>query len=177
MDAVHPTQSTKLCYGCIQKGRINSSKRRVAVRALILFGALSLDDIGATVTETYESINSESIVRFFWKLKKARYPLEQKIYLILDGTAYHRTGSVKDAAKVLNNDLHYLPPYSPNLNPIERIWKVMNEHVRNNVYFSSKKTFISAINEFFDVTLPEVAGSLAYRITDNFQLLKPASSS
>ncbi len=30
---------------------------------------------------------------------------------------------------------------------------------------------------FFDVTLPEVAGSLASRITDNFQILKPASSS
>ncbi|NQY38343.1 MAG: transposase [Alteromonadaceae bacterium] len=26
---------------------------------------------------------------------------------------------------------HYLPPYSPNLNPIERLWKVMNEHARN----------------------------------------------
>ncbi|MGR2887868.1 IS630 family transposase, partial [Vibrio vulnificus] len=32
-------------------------------------------------------------------------------------------------------------------------------------------------NEFFNVTLPKVAGSLASRITDNFQILKPASSS
>jgi hypothetical protein len=78
---------------------------------------------------------------------------------------------------VLNVDLHYLPPYSPNLNPIERLWKVMNEHVRNNVYFSSKIKFISAVKEFFDATLPEIASSLASRITDNFQLLKPASSS
>ncbi|WP_332403017.1 transposase, partial [Vibrio metschnikovii] len=72
---------------------------------------------------------------------------------------------------------HYLPPYSPNLNPIERLWKVMNEHVRNNVYFPSKAAFTSAIKTFFDVTLPEVADSLASRITDNFQILKPASSS
>lgn len=138
---------------------------------------MSLEDIGATVTETYDSINSESIVRFFWKLKKEHYPLEQKIHLVLDGAAYHRTELVKDAAKVLNIDLHYLPPYSPNLNPIERLWKVMNEHARNNIYFSYKREFISAIKESFDVTVTEVAGSLVSRITDNFQLLKPASSS
>ncbi len=51
----------------------------------------------------------------------------------------------------------------------------MNEHARNNSYFSSKAEFTTAINEFFNVTLPEVAGSLVSRITDNFQILKPAS--
>lgn len=177
MDAVHPTQSTKLSYGWIRKGQDKLIETTGSRTRLNLIGALSLEDIGATVTETYDTINSESIVRFFWKLKKEHYPLEQKIHLVLDGAAYHRTELVKDAAKVLNIDLHYLPPYSPNLNPIERLWKVMNEHARNNVYFSSKKAFMTAIKEFFDVTLPEVAGSLTSRITDNFQLLQPASSS
>lgn len=177
MDAVHPTQSTKLSYGWIRKGQDKLIETTGSRTRLNLIGALSLENIGATVTETYETINSESIVRFFWKLKKEHYPLEQKVHLILDGAAYHRTKLVKDAAKVLNIELHYLPPYSPNLNPIERLWKVMNEHARNNVYFSSKREFISAIKEFFDVTLPKVAGSLVSRITDNFQLLKSASSS
>ncbi|EGR2491074.1 IS630 family transposase, partial [Vibrio cholerae] len=174
MDAVHPTQSTKLSYGWIRKGQDKLIETTGSRTRLNLIGALSLENIGATVTETYETINSESIVRFFWKLKKEHYPLEQKVHLILDGAAYHRTELVKDTAKVLNIELHYLPPYSPNLNPIERLWKVMNEHARNNVYFSSKREFISAIKEFFDVTLPKVAGSLVSRITDNFQLLKPA---
>lgn len=177
MDAVHPTQSTKLSYGWIRKGQDKLIETTGSRTRLNLIGALSLEDIGATVTETYDAINSESIVRFFWKLKKEHYPLEQKVHLILDGAAYHRAELVKNAAKVLNIELHYLPPYSPNLNPIERLWKVMNEHARNNAYFSSKKTFISTIKEFFDVTLPEVAGSLVSRITDNFQLIKPASSS
>jgi transposase len=117
--------------------------------------------------------NSESIVRFFWKLKKEHYPLEQKVHLVLDGAAYYQSELVKNAAKVLNIELHYLPPYSPNLNPIERLWKVMNEHARNNIYFSSK-TELAAIVGFFNVT-PKVAGSLVSRITDNFQVLKPAS--
>ncbi|MGF1756408.1 transposase, partial [Photobacterium sagamiensis] len=73
--------------------------------------------------------------------------------------------------------LHYLPPYSPNLNPIERLWKVMNEKSRNNVYFKSKRDFKEAIDQFFTVTLPEIAGSLTSRLNDNFQVLKSASSS
>jgi transposase len=48
--------------------------------------------------------------------------------------------------------LHYLPPYSPNLNPIEIVWKVMNEHVRNNLFFSLAKEFREAIKQFFDHT-------------------------
>ncbi|KOO02916.1 transposase [Vibrio nereis] len=96
---------------------------------------------------------------------------------MLDGAAYHRTELVITAAKVLNIEFHYLPLYSPNLNPIERLRKVMNEHVQNNVYFSSKIKFISAIKAFFDSTLPEITDSLMPRTTGSFQLLKPASSS
>ena len=177
MDAVHPTQSTKLSCGWIRKGQdklIETTGSRTRVN---LIGALSLKNISATITDTYETIDSESIVRFFWKLKKEHYPLEQTVHFVLDGAAYHRSEMVRNAAKVLNIELHYLPPYSPNLNPIERLWKIMNEHVRNNVYFPSKTAFISAIKRFFDVTLPEVAGSLVSRITDNFHVLIPASSS
>ncbi len=53
----------------------------------------------------------------------------------------------------------------------------MHEHARNNVYFPTKASFKDAINRFFDVTLPKVAGSLTTRINDNFQVLKSATSS
>ncbi|CDG93423.1 transposase (fragment) [Xenorhabdus bovienii str. feltiae Florida] len=73
--------------------------------------------------------------------------------------------------------MHYLPPYSPNLNPIERLWKYANEQVRNNIYFSEAKTFRETLHHFFHVTLPEKAKELTTRLTDNFQTLIPASSS
>ncbi|HHC7130298.1 TPA: hypothetical protein ACN37W_004115 [Vibrio parahaemolyticus] len=40
------------------------------------------------MTENYDTINSESTVRSFWKMKKEHYPLEQKISVILDDAAY-----------------------------------------------------------------------------------------
>lgn len=177
MDAVQPTQSTKLSYGWIRRGQNKVIDTTGSRSRLNIIGALPLQNIGGTVTETYDTINSESVVRPFWKLKKEHYPLEQKVHLVLDGTAYHQSEMVRNAARVLNMKLHYLPPYSPYLNPIERLWKVMNKYVRNNIYFSSKAEFTTAINEFFNVTLSKVAGSLVSRIIDNLQILKPESSS
>ena len=68
--------------------------------------------------------------------------------------------------------LHYLPPYSPNLNAIERLWKVMNERVRNNRFFKDAKEFRKAIMDFFAKTWPQIAWSMVDRINDNFQRLK-----
>jgi putative transposase len=46
-----------------------------------------------------------------------------RICLILDNFATHKAKSVKDKAEELNIELIYLPPYSPDLNPIEYLWK------------------------------------------------------
>ena len=70
-----------------------------------------------------------------------------------------------------------ISPYSPNLNPIERLWKVMNEQVRNNVSFTSAKHFREAIAHFFETTISNIAQSLRGRINDNFQIINPVSSS
>ena len=58
---------------------------------------------------------------------------------------------------------------------IERLWKVMNEHVRNNKCFFTAKEFREQIDHFFKSKLPEIGDSLVSRINDNFQILNPAS--
>lgn len=69
--------------------------------------------------------------------------------------------------------MHILPPYSPNLNPIERAWKVMNEHVRNNKVFDSFTEFKAKIRTFFSATWNTILPDLTDRINDNFQKLEP----
>jgi len=69
--------------------------------------------------------------------------------------------------------MHTLPPYSPNLNPIERVWKVVNERVRNNVVFKTCAEFKDKIHEFFNSTWDTISSELTGRINDNFQKLKP----
>ena len=65
----------------------------------------------------------ETIVECFKSLRE-RNP-NGVILLIIDNFSSHRSDLVKEAAKELNIELCYLPPYSPKLQPIEKIWKDM----------------------------------------------------
>ena len=174
MDAVHPTQATKVSCGWIRKGIDKPIETTGSRTRLNLIGAIEIGHLDKAVIQNYDTVNSETISAFFTELK-AKYPEKRHLHLILDGAGYHRSQSVKDKALELYITLHYLPPYSANLNPIERLWKVMNEHARNNRYFATAKAFRRQIRDFFDETLPAIAGSLNTRIIDNFQVLKPAS--
>ena len=112
IDAVHPTQATKITHGWIRKGQEKHLETTGSHSRLNVIGALNLSDVGATVVSDYDSINSKNIVRFLCQLRDS-YPLDHKLHIILDGTGYHRSDLVRDAAFVLNIELHYLPPYSP----------------------------------------------------------------
>ncbi len=173
MDAVHPTQATKITSGWIRKGIdkvINTTGSRTRLN---IVGAIELDNLSSAVFDQYKTVNGDSIIKFFKKVRSS-YASMKIIHMVLDGAGYHRKKEVVDAATELGIKLHYLPPYSPNLNPIERLWKVMNEHARNNEYFADAKAFRRKINHFLDVTLPEIGASLIGRINDNFERLKPA---
>lgn len=174
MDAVHPTQATKITAGWIKKGDDKAVKTTGSRSRINIVGAIELGHLENAVIKEYEkTVNSEAIVDFLNNVRKS-YLKSGTIKLVLDGAGYHRSDIVKDEAKKQNIELIYLPPYSPNLNPIERLWKVMNKHARNGKYFSSTKEFRRRIRDFFTVTLPEIADSLDSWINDNFQVLKPA---
>ncbi len=132
IDGVHLMQGTKLAYGWMPAGKKAHVVETTGSRTrLNIMGALNLNDISRTVIREYDKINSQNIARFFIAVRE-RYPIKQKVHIILDGAGYHRREQVKTWAYLLNIELNYLPPYSPNLNPIERLWKVMNEQVRYN---------------------------------------------
>lgn len=81
-------------------------------------------------------MNSETTQQFLVQLRDNEGS-NKTIRLVLGGAAYHRANTVKNKAEALNIKFHYLPPYSPNLLPIERLWKVMNEYASSNRYFAT----------------------------------------
>jgi transposase len=103
-------------------------------------------------------------------------PTAPKIHLILDQGPYNKSSETKEAAENYGIKLHFLSPYSPNLNPLERLWKVMNEQVRNNVFFKSFSEFRAAILGFFEKKWPQISMSMVDRINDSFSPIKSASS-
>lgn len=173
-DGVHPTMATKISHGWIRRGVEKTIPTTGSRTRVNLFGALNLETMGL-ITAAYETIDTTSMCCFF-KTLRGSYPKAPKIHLILDQGPYNISHLTQESARNHGIVLHYLPTYSPNLNPIERCWKVMNEHVRNNEFFKSAADFRAAISNFFAVIWPDIAHSLVDRINDNFQTLNMTSS-
>ena len=93
-------------------------------------------------------LNSDSVCEGLEKLRK-KYP-DEFIYVILDNAAYQRCRKVKRKAEELNINLVFLPPYSPNLNLIERLWKFLRQTILSNKYYQTFEDFFSAVGNFID---------------------------
>ena len=173
-DAVHPTMATKVTYGWIRKGQDKLIATTASRKRMNLLGSINLETMEVTLRE-HETIDSEAMKKHF-AILHAKYPKVPRIHLFLDRGSYNISKETLKAAKKYNIILHHLPPYSPNLNPIERVWKVMNEFARNNRVFKTVKEFSHAILGFFETTWPKIAASMTDRINDNFQTLSKVSS-
>jgi len=67
--------------------------------------------------------------------------------VIMDNAAFHRSQKTKELIESACCKLIFLPPYSPDLNPIEKFWANMKRWIRNNLAQTGK--LHDAINLFF----------------------------
>jgi transposase len=174
MDAVHPTMETKISRGWIAKGAekllpTTASRTRVNIAGTIELSTMKI------IANQYETINAKSIITLFSNVKVA-YPNASQFHIILDQSGYHRSAALSSFAEENGIKLHFLPPYSPNLNPIERVWKLMNECTRNNRFFKSAKEFRERFDDFFENKIPTMTDVLRCRINDNFHIVDTAKS-
>ena len=175
MDAVHPTMATKLSHVWVRKGTEKQIKTVASRTRMNITGAVNIKSL-KLVSKSYDRIDGESIVSFLKELEEA-YPGARYIHVILDQGPYHRSQKVTEYLPTSRIKLHFLPAYSPNLNPIERLWRIMNQRVRNNRYFATAQEFRDRITEFLEVSWSQMAYEMRSCITDNFQVLKTANSS
>ena len=86
------------------------------------------------------------------------YP-EKTVHLIMDNARYQKCSAVQTLANELGIILQYIPPYSPKLNLIERVWKFVKGELRSKYYddFSDfKKKIDSIIERTTKENLPKV---------------------
>ncbi|KAG6558592.1 transposase [Candidatus Rhabdochlamydia sp. W815] len=100
-------------------------------------------------TLSSDSINAQSTLDLFKKWEE-KYPFAQRIVVICDNAAYYRSKIVANYLKTSRVEIKFLPPYSPDLNLIERLWRFMNKKVRNNRYYEKFLDFKTAIYAFFE---------------------------
>lgn len=113
------------------------------------FGMVNLNN-GQLITNDSGEFNQESFIEFINIALTAIK--DQKIYIILDNARWHRSKRVfefiKNNNKVNKNKrivFLFLPPYSPELNPIERVWKLTRRLLTHNRYFKTINHMITEL--------------------------------
>ena len=167
-DSTHPQHQTRLSYGWIAKGVRKAEKMTACQKRVNLIGAINLDGHHIEYQKV-DWVNGENLKKFLNQLMLSN-PNAKKIHLFLDNAGYNKSKEIQDFVKNTKINLHYLPPYSPNLNPIERLWKIMHEYVTYNRYYSRLADFTEGILNFFQ-NLQQVMPTIRTRINDNFQKL------
>jgi transposase len=167
-DSTHPQHNPVLSYGWIKTGEEVEIKTNSGRRHLNITGAV---EIGSkeVITRNTDRVNENSICELMRAIK-AKNSQEKNITLILDNAAFNKSHKVKGLAKELGIKLFYLPPYSPNLNPIERLWKFAKKKVQYNQYYEKFIDFKLAFTLFFR-GIRQYHDELTTLITDNFKVL------
>lgn len=115
--------------------------------SVTLFGAVQAGT-GKIVTSTTSSSKKEQFITFL-RLLLQEY-VGKFIILVADNAPIHRSQLVRDFLEEHKDSLMvvHLPPYSPNLNPIERLWKWLKEQVIANQFHPTQASIKEAIENF-----------------------------
>jgi transposase len=120
-DSTHPHHNPVISYGWIKKGEdfavlSNSGRHRLNIN-----GAVDIENLDV-IMRTCDWVNADSMCDLLRAIR-SKNATGEPVTLIMDNAAYNRSLKVRELAEELGINLFYLPPYSPNLNPIERLWK------------------------------------------------------
>jgi transposase len=138
-----------------------------------VLGALDAISHQLVTVTNHTYINAHSVCQLMQKLRHLNPGLP--IVLILDNARYQKCQLVWHTAHDLNIELLYLPPYSPNLNLIERLWKFVKKKCLYSIYYADFNTFSTAISACLDHTHDTYKVELDSLLTLNFQTFEDVS--
>ena len=118
-------------------------------KSVACFGAVSLST-GRFVWQVCPVFNAETFVSFLRRLLRHRRR-GKRIVVVLDNAKHHHANMLKPLLRKYRQDLTllFLPPYSPQLAPIERVWKLTRRLALHNRDFATLAEVLSAVEACF----------------------------
>jgi transposase len=115
------------------------------------FGAVRLRDGRFEFHRETGRFNAESFWGFLQHLREATIESNRRVVLISDNAQYHRARLHAGWRQQQHAQfaLDFLPPYSPELNPIERVWKLTRRLCLHNRYFGFLESVAEAVESQF----------------------------
>lgn len=172
LDPMHQIHNNANGYGWqfIGAGGTKQVKSNTGRRRLNIIGALDPLSFEPLIILTEANCNKELMIAYLKHIRENN--LNSKlIYVVLDNATYNRSYAVQDTANSLGIELIYLPPYCPNLNLIERLWKFFKKKVIKNTYYETFEKFYHYVNRFF-ANILDYTNELKSLLTLNFGIIK-----
>ena len=122
-----------------------------ARRSAGYFGAVRLRDGRFWSCRETGKFNAETFWEFMKQLQQVSRMGGRRVAVIADNARYHhaRLHKAWREENAPGFELDYLPPYSPGLNPIERVWKLTRRRCLHNRYFATLEEVIAAAEAEF----------------------------
>jgi transposase len=128
LDEAHIHQDADLGYGWAEHGRrLWVASHSPGLSARVSFYGLYLYNEGQVRLWPYPRANGEHTIDVLRRLR-AEVP-ERTLIVLWDGAPYHRAQAVREVARTLDIELMPLPGYSPDLMPVEALWRWLREDV------------------------------------------------
>lgn len=174
VDAVHPTHQSRPGGMWVPKGERIALPTASGRERMNIHGGIDLES-GVTVIREVLAVDALSTIALLEAIERA-FPHKKRIYVYLDNAKYHHAVLVQEWLKKKGRRvvLDFVPSYCPHLNPIERLWGVMHEHVSRNKTYGTFKEYADAILHFLKNEVPKRFEEFSSRITDNFRVIDPA---
>lgn len=102
-------------------------------------------------------VNTEMMSLYLLQLSQA-HP-KKKFLIIWDGAGWHRSHTLNLPENIR---VHFLPPYSPELNPVERLWWWLRRHVTRNNVFETNESMMLALEKTLQKMTPEQMAALCH---------------
>jgi transposase len=172
-DAVHPTHAARPA-GCWAPSQEKLAIEQTSGRQRInIHGAIDLQTGQTRMIEAL-TIDAASTIRLLQSIE-ALYPMLVLIHVFLDNARYHHAKLVREwlAQPGRRIKLHFIPPYGPHLNPIERLWGLMHRNVTHNKCYATCAQFADATLGFLRENVPRNWADLCDSVTDNFRVINP----
>ena len=166
MDASH------FVMGCDFLGYIYGLTRRFVKtfsgrKRYNVLGALNFITKKVTTVANNTYITAAEVCELLTKV--AQEYVGKTIYIILDNARYQKCALVQQLAEKLGINLVFIPPYSPNLNLIERLWKFVKGKLRSQ-YYDDFEVFKSRIDSTVNSTHLDCKDQIDKLIGEKVQL-------
>lgn len=133
---------SKLGHGWFKKGVRTHVKINMGFKNFYVYSAVSSIS-GSHFHLTMPYVNTECMNIYLSRLAMS---LKGKPCLfIMDGASWHRSDELKIPANI---EVIYLPPYSPELNPVERLWNYVKSHTIKNKFYTTLSKLENVVCDF-----------------------------